>query len=939
MRIPVSTYRLQFNKDFRFTDARPVVSYLRELGISDLYASPIFSARPGSTHGYDVTDPLSFNPEVGSEEEFEALSQELKRHDMGLLLDIVPNHMAFDPENQMLMDVLENGRSSEFFGFFDIDWNHAYESIKGRLLTPFLGKLYGECLEEGEIALKYDDEGFSIDYYDLKLPVKIESYANIITRRLNTLKQKLGEDHPDFISLLGILYSLKNVPSSLEGSTETQKTESLQGRYNQIKFVKRLLWDLYEKNDEVKEFIGENVKIFNGEKWNPGTFGLLDGLIAEQNYRLSFWKVVNEEINYRRFFTVNQLISLKIEDENVFNRTHSLVFKLVGEGKLTGLRIDHIDGLYDPANYLKRLRDKTGDAYIVVEKILELLGEDLPRSWQSQGTTGYEYLNYVNGVFCDTRNERKFSEIYSDFIGFDMPFEGLVYDKKKLIVERYMTGDVDNLAHLLKRISGRDRRGSDVTLHGLRRAILEILAVFPVYRTYIDSGNVGQKDRACIEEALKEAKDKNPDLAAELGFLEKFLLLEFAKNASEEEVGDQIHFVMRFQQFTGPLMAKGFEDTTLYIYNRLISLNDVGGNPDKFGFSVKELHDFNRKRKENCPHTMNGTSTHDTKRGEDVRARINVLSEMPEEWESNIEKWSRLNDKNKKILNDKGMPDKNDEYFLYQTLIGSFPFYEDERSSFTDRVKEYIIKAVREAKVHTGWIKPDADYEDAFLSFIDEILKPLKQNRFLKEFLPFQKKIAHYGIFNSLSQALIKITSPGAPDFYRGTELWDLFLVDPDNRRPVDFERRREFLRDIKEKDSTSGLIEELLSAKEDGRIKLFLIYKSLKARNLRKDVFEKGDYVPLEIQGECKDHIIAFGRKTENDFAITVAPRFFTSLVKEDEYPLGKSVWKDTRIIIPEGFPHLWSDAFTEARVEGDGTLSAGEIFKSFPAALLVNV
>ncbi|HSE83250.1 MAG TPA: malto-oligosyltrehalose synthase [Thermodesulfobacteriota bacterium] len=930
MRVPLSTYRLQFNQSFRFEDSKAVVSYLHDLGISDLYASPIFKAQKGSTHGYDVTDPLSFNPEVGTEEEFDSLVQEIKQNKMGLLLDIVPNHMAYNSENQMLMDILENGKCSKYFNFFDIEWNHAYESIKGRILTPFLGKPYGECLEDGEITLQYDSDGFTVAYYDLKLPIKIESYTNVVTHRLNTLKKRLGEDNPDFIKFLGILYSLKNLPSSEEELVERQ---------NQIRFIKRMLWELYEQNQELKRFIDENIKIFNGEKGNPESFKLLHSLISEQNFRLSFWKVVSEELNYRRFFTINQLISVRIEDEDVFNHTHSLILKLVKEGKVNGLRIDHVDGLYDPTNYLKRLKDKTNGIYVVVEKILEL-EEEMPRLWPVQGTTGYEYLNYVNEIFCDGKHEKEFDKIYSDFIGFNMSYEDLVYDKKRLIIERHMTGDVDNLVHLLKRVSSRYRRGNDFTLYGLKRAIVEVLVTFPIYRTYINYENIEERDRSYIKDAVSKARDRNPDLTLELDFLDEFLLLQFYPGISKEEVNEWTHFAMRFQQFTGPLMAKGFEDTSLYIYNRLISLNDVGGNPSKFGISLEEFHDFNKKKINLWPHSINTTSTHDTKRGEDVRARLNVLSEIPEEWKKGIKKWGRLNEKKKVAFDGRSVPDRNDEYFLYQTLLGVFPFYEDEYSEFVERIKEYTIKAVREAKVHTTWLKPDTEYEEAFIKFVDEILKPTKGNQFLKAFIPFQRKIAYYGVFNSLSQALIKATSPGVPDFYRGTELWDLTLVDPDNRRPVNFERRKEFLRHIKakEKSDVLGLIEELLSTKEDGRIKLFLTYRSLLARERRKEIFEKGDYIPMEVKGKQRDHIISFARKGKKGAAITIAPRFLTSLIKEDEYPVGKGVWEDTHVVVPEDFPRSWKDAFTDGVVKGERTLSAGKVLNHFPVALLLS-
>jgi (1->4)-alpha-D-glucan 1-alpha-D-glucosylmutase len=929
MRIPEATYRLQFNPSFGFKEARKIIEYLSELGISSIYASPIFKPRKGSLHGYDIADPNKLNPELGSIEDFEELIKESKNYAMDWLQDIVPNHMTYCGENEMLMDILENGKASSYFKFFDIEWNHPYESMKGRLLAPFLGRLYGESLEDGEIQLKYDENGFTVNYYDLKFPIKIESYLNIITYRLNTLEKRLGEDHTDFIKLLGIFYSLKNLPAPREDVIE---------RRNQIRFIKRMLWELYTGNREVKGFIDENIKIFNGEKGNPESFSLIDSLHSEQNFRLSFWKVASEEVNYRRFFSINDLISQKVEDEDVFNHIHSLIFKLVEEGKFTGLRIDHIDGLNDPTIYLRRLKDKTGDTYIVVEKILDFK-EELPSFWLVQGTTGYEFLNYVNEIFCDMKNEKEFNEIYLGFTGLTISYEDLVAEKKRLIMGKHMAGDIDNLAHMMKGISGRHRHGSDITLYGLRRALVEVMALFPVYRTYINQDVFSERDESYIKEAVKRAMHTNPGLLNELDFIEQFLLVKFGEYLSEDAKRECIDLIMRFQQHTGPLMAKGFEDTTLYVYNRLLSLNDVGGNPNKFGISIKELHDFNKKRTNLWPYTMNTTSTHDTKRGEDVRARINVLSEIPEEWEANIKRWTKLNEKKKKVINGKNIPDKNDEYFLYQTLIGAFPFYEEEYSTFVERIKNYIIKAVREAKVHTAWIKPDMDYEEAFISFIDEILKKTDKNRFLKEIAPLQKRVGYYGIFNSLSQTLLKITSPGVPDFYQGTELWDLNLVDPDNRRPVDFEKRKEFLREIKEKEKKDilNLISELISTKEDGRIKLFLIYRVLKAKSERKELFEKGDYISIEVGGKYKGHVIAFARRKERSWAITIVSRLLTYLMKEDECPIGERIWKDTCIFIPESAPSFWKDVFTDRVIKGEKTLMVGEVLKHFPVTLLL--
>ncbi len=928
MKIPAATYRLQFNPHFGFKEAQKLVSYLNELGISDIYASPVFKAKKGSPHGYDIVDLDQLNAELGTEDDFDSLLAVLKKSGMGWIQDIVSNHMAFDGENTMLMDVLENGQHSEYFGFFDIDWKHFYESLSERVLAPFLGKHYSESLDEREITLQYDDNGFFINYYSLKLPLKIESYLHVITHRFNELRKCLGDDHPDLIKFLGILYSLKNLPLSRDERLE---------RYSQIQFIKRMLRELYMENSNIRAFIDENIDMFNGEKDTGDNLNLLDSLLSEQLFRLSFWKVAGEELNYRRFFNINSLISLRMEDEKVFNVTHTFIMNLVRDRKITGLRIDHIDGLYDPTGYLRRLREKTEEMYIAVEKILDP-HEELPHLWAVQGTTGYDFLNYVNGIFCDEKNGRRFNKLYYSFTGFKTSYETLLYEKKKLVIEKDMTGDVDNLAHLLKKISSKDRYGVDITLYGVKRAIIEILALFPVYRTYITEDNYSETDRRYIDETLKRARELNPGLLHELNFIERFLLLEFSDYHTDDDKKDRVHFVMRFQQLTGPLMAKGFEDTMLYVYNRLLSLNDVGGSPERFGLSLKEFHDFNLKRSDIQPYAMNTTSTHDTKRGEDVRARINVLSEIPDLWEAGLKKWNRLNRKKKKTIKGTAIPDKNDEYFLYQTLAGALPFDHREFDGFRERLKEYIMKAVREAKVHTAWLKPDSDYEENFIAFIDKILEPSGTNQFWEEFLRFQKMVSFYGVFNSLSQTLIKITSPGFPDFYQGSEFWDLNLVDPDNRRPVDFSLRKWLFHEMKTREAGERikLIEELLSTIHDGRIKLFLICRALSARKDYRNVFEKGSYIPLKARGKYKDSIIAFAREYKPFLAITVAPRFLTGVTEEGMYPLGRDVWDDTRIILPEDSPCIWKDEITGIEMEGGQSLAAGDIFGHFPCALL---
>ncbi len=925
--IPVSTYRIQFNPKFKFSDAVKYISYLKELGISDLYASPVFKARKNSAHGYDVTDPNLFNPELGSESDFEILISTCKRNNINWLQDIVPNHMAFNYENQMLIDLLENGNNSRCYNYFDIEWDHPFASSKQRLLAPFLGKFYQEALEAGEIKLRYDENGFSITYYDTRLPLSMESYSDVLAYRLDKLRNKLGINNPEFIRYQGVLYVLKSLPTA----------DDIDERYLQIKFVKGILWELYQSNHAIKDFIDETVKIFNSERENTGNYDLLDKLLSEQHFRLSYWKVANEEINYRRFFNINELISLRVEDEETFNRTHSLILRMVKEGKFKGLRVDHVDGLYDPKEYLERLRERAKDCFIVVEKILDY-GECLPEDWPVQGTTGYDFMNFVNGLFCKMKNERKMNSVYTKFTHIDTPFEQIYLSKKRMIIEKRMAGDVERLAFIVERISSNDRYGIDITMHGLKQALEEILTHFPIYRTYVRKGIFSENDKKYISEVIEKVKYQNPRLKKEFEYIGNLLLQKYSFNFSEEQKRNALDFIMRFQQLTGPIMAKGFEDTTLYIYNRFISLNEVGGSPAKFGINKPEFYDFCKKRKRKWPHTMNATSTHDTKRGEDVRARINVLSEIPDEWESKVKKWNKINKIYKTNVAGKNAPVKNDEYFLYQTMIGCYPFYDDEHDSFVARLKEYSIKAAREAKIFTRWVSPDADYENALLNFIDKILNRELSKDFFNDFYEFQKRVAFYGMFNSISQAVIKITAPGIPDFYQGTEMWDFSMVDPDNRRSVDYELRKKILTEIKKSESNnlSKYISDILKNYHDSRIKILTVYKTLQVRNNFLEVFNDGEMVPLNINGELHNNLIAYARLHNDEAVVVVLPRFLTELVKENEFPFGKKIWGATSVQFPEGFSK-WKNIFTGETLNMKTQLHAGEIFNSFPAAVLI--
>ncbi len=928
MRIPASTYRIQFHAGFDFEAARQIVPYLKVLGITDLYASPIFQARKGSAHGYDVVDPGQINPELGGSEKFEALWEALNQQEMGWIQDIVPNHMAYDGQNHMLMDVLESGTNSDFIDYFDVNWNHSYLGIQGRILAPFLGDFYDKCLESGQIQLRYDADGLSINYYALSFPLNIDTYADVFTYNLGKLRRKLGRSHPDYIKLLGILFSLRFIPSK----------EDLLERTDQINFAKHSLWELYTSSQPVQNFFDENIDIFNGRPGDPSSFDLLDSLLARQNFRISFWKVGAEEINYRRFFTINELISLRIEDREVFHKTHQLILKLAEQGRFTGLRIDHIDGLFDPEDYLNRLRERCPDIYIVVEKILES-EENLPQQWPIQGTTGYDFLIKLNGLFCQEQNAEAFDSLYHNFTRLHQSPEQVIEEKKRLIIDRNLSGDMDNLAFLLKQITSHHRYANDFTLYSLRRALVEVLVCFPVYRVYIREGILNPEGQQIIRQAVEQAKENLPILVNELNFIQRFLCLEFLDNLSEQEKNEQIYFAMRLQQLAGPLMAKGVEDTAFYVYNRLLSLNEVGGDPCRFGLSVQEFHRFNQDRAAHWPLAMNASATHDTKRGEDVRARLNVLSEIPAEWEKHIKLWHELNASYKvrsKRAKRSELPDRNDEYFLYQTLLGSYPFQPEELPQFVQRVKDYLIKAVREAKVHTAWLRPDTDYEEATTAFIDQILQA--PNPFLESFLPFQRKIAHFGILNSLSQTLIKLTSPGIPDIYQGTELWDLSMVDPDNRRPVDFSRRLAYLEEIQRraKQDPLQLIEDLLLHRSDGRIKLFLLHHVLKARQEQPQLFHAGGYIPLQVSGSRAAHVVAFARHHAKQVLLTVVPRLLTQLIDETQDPLGESIWQNTEIHLPRWKRLEWVNELTQEGIPAGENLPVSTVLKSFPVALL---
>ncbi len=985
-RIPVSTYRLQFNSGFTLADARNIVPYLNELGITDIYASPYFKARKGSLHGYEVVDPNSLNPELGTAEEFDEFVKELGKYGIGQILDIVPNHMCIEySDNVWWADVLENGMSSPYSIFFDIDWKPVKKGLENKVLFPILGDQYGNVLENQELRLTLEGGAFFISYFDHKLPVIPDTYEYILKHRIEDLERIMSADDLHLAEILSIITALSHLPEYTE-----KDREKIDERYREKEVIKKRLEKLYNESQEFRSFIEENIRIFNGTKGDHRSFNLLDELLSKQVWRLSYWRVANEEINYRRFFDINNLGAIRMEYADVFTETHRLAFKLIREGKITGLRIDHIDGLYDPSEYFDKLqkncflllhpdwRDQIKGGmpsehgqpdqgpellqqyekmvlsdpqfkpfYVIGEKIL-IRGEEIPDEWLIFGTTGYEFLNSVNGIFVETKNMKMFDAVYNNFIKSAVNFQDTVYEKKKLVMQVSMSGEINALAQHLNDISEKNRHTRDFTLNSLIRAITEVIACFPVYRTYINSVDIKDRDRQYIETAVSKAKRRNPAVSGSIfDFLKDVLLLNIPEELEENDKYAWLDFTMKFQQITGPVMAKGLEDTAFYTFNRLLSLNEVGGNPDRFGLSLEAFHGQNIERIKFRPHSLIATSTHDTKRSEDVRARINVLSEIPQKWKECLARWGRNNRKMKKIVDGRPAPHRNEEYLLYQTLIGAWPvspMNEKEYEVFKTRIKDYMLKAAREAKVNTSWINPDAVYEDSLMDFIEAVMGNMD---FMSDFKPFQEMVSGYGMYNSLSQTLLKITCPGVPDFYQGTEIWDFSLVDPDNRRPVDYSRRIESLKKLKNLDSRtepSKLVRELTLNSDSGMIKLYLIYKALNHRRENREVFEKGDYIPLNGEGGYKmDDLCAFARRLGERAFIAAVPRFFTGLVETHEkLPCGDEVWRDSVIIVPfenegAGYRNIFTgEIINTFDKNGKIVLLLSHVFANFPVALM---
>jgi (1->4)-alpha-D-glucan 1-alpha-D-glucosylmutase len=979
---PGATYRLQFNRNFRLNDARELIPYFQALGISTLYASPLLQAREGSTHGYDITDHNKINSEIGSEEELRELAAALESNRMGLLLDTVPNHMGVGHgTNPWWQDVLQNGRASKFANYFDIDWNPLKPELHNKVLLPILGKQYGEELESGKLVLQYTDGEFAVRYYDRYLPLDPQSYS-LVFEASGDLRSNTSHPHVRELRSLSVAFS--ELPSH-----EMTEQDRAQKRQREIPFLKQRLRELGEISDEIRALISDTVARVNGTVGDPKSFDTLHRLLEAQAYRLAHWRVSAEEINYRRFFDINDLVGLRMEDPAVFAATQVLIRRLLANGTIQGIRVDHPDGLFNPPQYFTRLQmlyaasqccgpepqaavaengielgvqtaygqfateQTRSPLYVLVEKILEP-GEDLPREWPVDGTVGYDFLNLLNGIFIDTRNRKAFTSFYHRYIGGPVDLDMLVYRSKKLIMNSALSSEVNVLGHMLDEISSTDRRARDFTRKVLREAIRETIACFPVYRTYVDErGNISDRDREYIEQAIARAKRRGGSMPAPVfDFLKDILLLR-GNDGGVPIYGyrKQLYFTLKFQQLTGPVMAKGMEDTTCYIYNRFVSVNEVGGSPRQFGVELDEFHHGNRKRLEDWPSSMLATSTHDTKRSEDVRMRLDVLSEIPRVWAAAAMRWRRTNRGKKRGIGDgRAVPDLNEEYLLYQTLAGTWPvrlendkpcavLTREERPIYIKRIQEYMTKAVHEAKVNLSWVNQNPDYVEALQRFIDRILSQGTEshpNRFLQLVHPFILRVAFFGAMNSLSQTLLKLTAPGVPDIYQGQELLDFSLVDPDNRRPVDFRFRRVLLDCLRQRENDASLLPEMLRDWPDGRAKMWVSWKTLQWRERNLKLAKRGEYIAIEPEGTYSRHVIAFARKIGQSYAVAIAPRFgFTLTQGEPKPPLG-DVWQDTTVRILNG-PTRNLLTGENVQAGGDGALQIAEVLRSFPVALLM--
>jgi (1->4)-alpha-D-glucan 1-alpha-D-glucosylmutase len=968
LRAPVSTYRIQLHHQFSLRQLDAIAPYLHGLGVTDCYTSPILTARAGSTHGYDICNHNELNPELGASDDLQALTAMLHAHDMGLVLDFVPNHMGIDPRtNGWWRDVLENGPSSPYARYFDIDWTPVKPELREKVLLPILGDQYGAVLERGELQLAYADGAVTLNYYERNLPVNPRQLPLLLGYDLEALTTRMGEDDKALREYRDILWTLANLPSTSE-----RDAARIAARHRDKEIARVRLAKLAADSSAVQAHVAHAIRAFNGEPGHAASFDRLHGLLEVQAYRLAYWRTAFDEINYRRFFDVNDLAGLRMEDPQVFADTHALLLQLVRHGVVTGLRIDHPDGLFDPAEYFERLQrtiqDQLGEPtrrfYVVAEKILAR-GERLRDDWQVHGTTGYNFLCTLNGLFVHPEGLASLRRCYRRFTGHTDSAADTIYDSKKLMMRTAMASELNLLSRALNRESEVDRHSRDFTLNSLRRALTEVIACFPVYRSYISQRGASADDAAVVDAAIADARRRNPIQEPSIfDFIRR--VLPFGQNGSAAaDHGTReraVSFAQKFQQYTAPVLAKGLEDTAFYRDVLLLSANEVGGDLRYRTRSIAEFHADNAYRLSRWPYELTAGSTHDTKRGEDARARIRVIAEQPDEWRSAVRKWSTLTEGARTFRQGAGAPDRLDEWMFYQSLVGAWPaeafdapIASRAEPELAERMTAFMIKAVKEAKRRTSWLHENAEYEDAVRRFVQSVLIGDHASSFLASFVPIQRRFAWFGMFGSLAEMLLRLGSPGAPDVYQGSELWNLALVDPDNRRPVDFECRQRYFQDLlptiedaeaarvrKGRAPARTTLNDFVHSWPDGRIKLYTLAVSLRLRREHSDLFLRGAYEPLG--GDLDDpHLVGFSRRSGGQEAIVLVPRFVSTLLRGQlQAPIGMERWRTASVRLPVRLAEArLVNVFTGEQVEpvmvrGTPWLLAGSAFQTWPVAML---
>lgn len=981
--LPSASYRVQLGGNFTIGDAANLVDYLSTLGISHLYLSPILASRSGSEHGYDIVNHHEITPSLGRDDDLTELSSKLKESNMAMILDIVPNHMGIGKENKWWSDVLEHGPASLFADYFDIDWQPVKKELWGKVLLPILGASYGEALKSGQLKLAFDSEKgkFKINYFEHDMPLSPVSYGLVLGRRLDVLAERLGTNDPDYMNYRSIVDALESLPEGF-GLTHEETVR----RLREFTVSTSRLTQLCLKNPTVLEFIKQTLTDFDCSPTDHSAVSRMHNLLEKQSYRLAFWRVAAHEINYRRFFDINDLAGVRVEDSRVFLEMHDYLLTLIKNGIVQGLRIDHPDGLYDPAGYFQalqegararleeksetpsskpvnQLRQEELPVYIVGEKILAPF-ERMEKDWLVHGTTGYDFLIAANGLFVKEGNAHEFTELYQLCSREETPYEDMVYSCKQLIMQTALASELNVLAHKLNQIAESTWMYRDYTLNALRHALSEVLAYFPVYRTYVKEGTVSDVSREYISYAVRLSKRNNPIVHPGIfDFIAGVLTLRRLKSVERDEDASDfdravLEFAMKFQQLSGPVMAKSLEDTLFYKYNRFVALNEVGGEPQHFGLSIADFHAQTEQRQRSYPYSMLATSTHDTKRSEDVRARLSVLSEIPDSWQERVLRWMDYNRGKYIHQEEQRIPTPNDEYLIYQTLVGTYPVAgitsADEMKVYCQRIQAYILKAAREAKDNTSWINQNQAYEQGITTFIAELLRQENldgsPDPFFVDFLEFHNHIHRMGLLKSLSQTALKLTCPGVPDFYQGNELWDFSLVDPDNRRPVDFELRRDFVKELEplikgqtDEKAIKLFLDQAMRQYEDGRLKLYLTMLGLQARSINPKLFTRGKYTPLGTTGNGKDDFIAYMREYGGSVLIVIAPVMVTKLMSHDSArlysgPEETEVWTDTRVLLPRGLQgRKYRNLITgESMVISDRRPLISSYLKDFPVAIL---